>query len=262
MHPILFQFGGVAVYTYGFFLALGFLIGIALARYEGKRVGENPDKIMDLSFYLLISAIVGSRLFYVATRPDFFFSNPIEILKIWNGGLVFYGAFIFASITAIVYLKKNRMPLWKVTDILALALPLAQFFGRIGCFFAGCCYGKTCDLPWAVTFTNPNSLAPTHTMLHPTQLYHAFGNLFIFGFLWLFRKRKTFDGEIFWMYVFLYGLIRTFLEIFRGDYRGQKILETFSVSQAIGLIMAGISVVMILFLKQQRLRKNSNKSAK
>ncbi len=248
MHPILFQFGGVVIYTYGFFIALGFLAGIILAGYEGKRVGEDPEKIMDLSFYLLVSAIIGSRLFYVATRPDIYFSNPLEILKIWNGGLVFYGAFIFAAITAIIYLKKNRMPLWKITDILALSLSLGQFFGRIGCLFAGCCYGKECSLPWAVTFTNPNSLAPINIMLHPSQLYHALGNLTIFGFLWFFRKKKRFDGQVFFIYVLLYGLIRAFLEIFRGDFRGEKIADTFSISQTIGFSMAGIAIFMIVFL--------------
>jgi len=261
MHPILFQFKGVVVYTYGFFIALGFLVGITLAGYEGKRVGENPEKIMDLSFYLLVSAIVGSRLFYVVTRPDIFFSNPLEILKIWNGGLVFYGAFIFAAITAIVYLKKNKMALWKITDILAPSLVLAQVFGRIGCFFAGCCYGKECNLPWAVTFTNPNSLAPTNIMLHPSQLYHALGNLIIFGVLWLIRKRKGFDGQVFWIYVLLYGLIRAFLEIFRGDYRGQEVLGTFSISQAIGLSMAGLAVCMIIFLGRREPKVSGNKAS-
>ncbi len=260
MHPILFQYRGATLYTYGFFIALGFLLGITLARYEAKRVGENPEKIMDLSFYLLVSAIIGSRLFYVATRPDIFISNPLEIFKIWNGGLVFYGAFIFAVITAIIYLKKNKIALWKITDILAPSLVLTQFFGRIGCFFAGCCHGKECSLPWAVTFTNPNSIAPTNIMLHPSQLYHAFGNLMIFGFLWFYRKKKTFDGQVFWLYVLLYGLIRSFLEIFRGDYRGPKILDTFSISQTIGLSMAGIAIFMIIFLGRHEQRISGKKT--
>src|SRR3989339_541590 len=175
MFPVLLKIGPISIFTYGFFIAVGFLAGIFLATKEAKRLGEDYEKIMDLCFYILVAAILGSRLFYVATSPEMFLKNPVEILKIWNGGLVFYGGFIAALVTGVIYLKVKNIPVWKTADIMAPSIALAHFFGRIGCFFAGCCYGKYCDLPWAVTFNHPDSLAPTGIPLHPTQLYEALG---------------------------------------------------------------------------------------
>jgi len=246
MHPVLLRVGSLTLYTYGFFVALGFLAGILLAQREAKRLGEDQGKINDLFFYVLIAAIVGARLFYVGTDPDKYLENPLEIFKIWNGGLVFYGGFIGGAIGSIVYIRKKGMNLWRTSDILAPSIAAGQFLGRIGCFFAGCCYGKRCDLPWAITFTHPETLAPMGVPLHPTQLYSALANLGIFAILWRFRKRKKYDGQLFWMYAFLYGGSRAFIEIFRGDFRGATIFGLFSISQVLGGIIALISIFMML----------------
>jgi phosphatidylglycerol---prolipoprotein diacylglyceryl transferase len=237
MHPVLIRLGSVSIYTYGFFIALGFIAGILLARREAGKVGIDPDMIMDLTFYIIISAIVGSRLLYVATMPDVYLKNPLEIFKIWNGGLVFYGGFILALITAVGFIARHKAPLWKVMDIFAPSIAIGQFFGRLGCFSAGCCYGKITDLPWAVTFHHPESLAPIGMPLHPTQLYHALGNLTVFLILMGIKKRKKFQGQLFWSYVALEGGIRCFIEIFRGDFRGQFFLDVLSMSQVIGSLM-------------------------
>lgn len=251
MCPTLLHFGKFTIYTYGFFLALGFLAGIFLAKYEAKRVGEDPDKILDLAFYILIAAIIGSRIFYVATNPKMYISSPLEIFKIWKGGLVFYGGFIAALITAILYTRAKKMPVWKTADILAPSLALGQTLGRMGCFFAGCCYGKACELPWAVTFNRPDTLAPIGIPIHPTQLYSAFTNFFIFTFLLFFRDRKKFQGQLFWSYVFLYGLTRSIIEIFRGDFRGELVFGALSISQATGIAMAVLAVIMFVYLRER-----------
>ncbi|MBU0545336.1 MAG: prolipoprotein diacylglyceryl transferase [Proteobacteria bacterium] len=251
MFPVLLKIGPISIFTYGFFIAIGFLAGIFLATKEAKRLGADPEKIMDLCFYILIAAIFGSRLFYVVTSPEIFLKDPVEILKVWNGGLVFYGGFIAALITGIIYLRAKNIPVWKTADIMAPSVALAHFFGRIGCFFAGCCYGKYCDLPWAVTFNHTDSLAPTGIPLHPTQLYSALNNLAIFFLLWFFRKRKKYDGQIFWMYVLLYGITRPVIETFRADFRGDYIFGNLSVSQVIGGGMAVLSVVMLLILSRR-----------
>lgn len=253
MFPVLLKIGPLSIFTYGFFIALGFLAGIYFAVKEARRLGEEPEMIMDLCFYLLIAAIIGSRLFYVATNPKMFLDNPVEILKIWNGGLVFYGGFIAALITGVIYLKVKNIPVWKTADIMAPSVALAHFFGRIGCFFAGCCYGKYCDLPWAVTFSNPDSLAPQGLPLHPTQLYSALNNLAIFLFLFSFRKRKKYDGQLFWLYVLIYGITRSFIEIFRADFRGEFFYGIFSVSQVVGGIMAVVSLTMLFILRKRAL---------
>ncbi len=251
MHPILFKLGSLTVYTYGFFIAMGFLAGISLAKKEAQRLGESPEKITDLCFYILLSAIIASRLFYVLINAEMFVSNPLEIFRIWNGGLVFYGGFIGAGLTTVYYLKKHEMPLWKTLDMLAPSLAIGHFLGRLGCFSAGCCYGKECHLPWAVTFSHPETLAPAGVPLHPTQLYEAANNLMIFGILWMFRRRKKFDGQIFWLYVLIYGITRSVIEIFRGDSRGEFILGVISVSQAIGITFALTAAVMLVVFNKK-----------
>lgn len=251
MHPVLLKLGPFSIYTYGFFIAMGFIAGILLAKREAVRLGEDPERIMDLSFYVLIAAIVGSRLFYIFINSEIFLSDILEIFRIWNGGLVFYGGFIAALIVGLIYLKIKKMPLWRTTDIAAPCIALGQFFGRLGCFSAGCCYGEACNLPWAVTFTNPDTLAPVGIPLHPTQLYHAAGNLIIFFILWFFRKRKKFDGQLFWLYVILYVITRSFIEIFRGDFRGEPVFGVLSVAQAIGIIMALVAIIMMIILRKR-----------
>lgn len=253
MHPVLFNIGNITLYTYGLFTALGFITAIYIAKQEAKRIGENTAFIVDLGFYIIVMAVVGARCFYVFTNIDLFLSKPLEIFQIWNGGLTFYGGFISAAIFTFFYLSIKKMDVWKTGDIFAPALAAGHCVGRMGCFFAGCCYGSQTDILWAVTFENENSLAPLHQSLHPTQIYSVIGNFILFIFLMWFRRFKKFDGQLFWTYVFIYGLMRSFIEIFRGDFRGGFFLNTFSVSQTIGLIMSIVAVVMLLILQKKQL---------
>ena len=246
MHPILFKIGNVTLYSYGFMIALGFFLGIVLAMREARRLGENPEKIMDLSFYILVAAIIGSRLFYVVTAWSSFADNPLEIIKIWKGGLVFYGGFIGAVATAVIYMRLHRLPIWKSADILAPSLALGQTLGRLGCFLAGCCYGRSSNVAWSVTFTDQACLAPVNTPLHPTQLYSAFTNLAIFGVLLVFSRRNKITGRVFWTYVLLYGLTRSIIETLRGDFRGAEVFGLLSISQALGLTGAVVAIVMLV----------------
>ncbi len=253
MHPVLFKFGEFAIHTYGFFVAMAVLAGIAIAKYEARRLGLDTEKVVDACFYVVVAAIIGSRLFYVLTNLEFFKSEPMEVFKIWNGGLVFYGGFIAAALVLIVFLKIHHLPLGKMSDIAALSLPLGHAFGRIGCFFAGCCYGKLCHEPWAVTFTNPDSLAPLYVPLHPTELYSSASNFLIFILIFFLRRFKKYDGQMFWVYIACYGIARSTIEIFRGDFRGATMFNTFSISQTIGISSAVIAIIMLIILG----RKNS-----
>ena len=205
---------------------------------------------MDLCFYLLISAIVGSRLFYMAANPVIFFQDPWEIIRIQNGGLVFYGGLIAALITGLIYMKSTAMPLWRTADIMAPSIAVGQFWGMLGCFFAGCCYGGISDFPWAVTFTHPDSLAPTGIPIHPVQLYFALNYLIIYGVLLFVRRYKKFDGQLFWIYVLLFGVTFAALEIFRGDIQSYSVSGALSVSQTVGAGLAMIAAVMIMLLKK------------
>lgn len=249
MHPILFRIGSFTLHTYGVFVAAAFISAIGLALKEAHEVGEDRNKILDMCFYMLISAIVGSRILYVVVNWQVFWKDPVEIFRIWHGGLVFYGGFIAAVFTALWFIRKHRLALWKTADILAPSIAFGQFIGRIGCLFAGCCYGKPCDLPWAITFTDPNSLAPRGIPLHPTQIYSSLNGLFIFLILVALRRVKSFEGQLFWMYVLLYSVSRSFIEMFRGDARGMLMGGAVSTSQFIGLIVAVIAVLMMIKLR-------------
>ncbi|MFP4159350.1 MAG: prolipoprotein diacylglyceryl transferase [Desulfobacterales bacterium] len=251
MFPVIFEYGRFALYTYGFFIAIGVIAAVLFARYEAKRLSMDPNRLTDLCFYLVIAAILGSRLFFVLLNLDYYISAPLDVFKIWSGGLVFYGGFIAAFATALALINAYGLPLGKTADVAAISLPLGHFFGRLGCFSAGCCYGETCDLPWAVSFSHPESLAPLNMALHPTQLYSAAANLFIFLVLLLWRKKKRFHGQVFLLYMVLYGLLRSFIEIFRGDDRGAFVAGTLSVSQTIGISVAFFSLVILVILTRK-----------
>ena len=252
MHPILFKIGPITIYTYGVLIATAFFLGLALAARQARVEGEDPQKIMDLSFYILISAIAGSRLLYIVVEYKEYISNPLRIFKVWEGGLVFYGGFIIAMAVVIIYRKKNEMSLWKVGDILAPSVAIGQGVGRLGCFFAGCCYGRETDVPWAVIFKNPNTLAPMDVHLHPTQLYDSANGFIIFAILLILRKFKKFDGQLFWTYTLLYAVGRFIVEIFRGDERG-FVTASLSTSQFIAIPLFAVSIVMLIKLKRRKI---------
>lgn len=252
MHPILFKIGPITIYTYGVLIATAFFLGLALAARQARVEGEDPQKIMDLSFYILISAIVGSRLLYIVVEYKEYISNPLRIFKVWEGGLVFYGGFIMAMAVVIIYIRKHEMNLWKVGDILAPSVAIGQGVGRLGCFFAGCCYGRETDVSWAVIFKDPNTLAPMDVHLHPTQLYDSANGFIIFAILLILRKYKKFNGELFWTYTLLYAVGRFIVEIFRGDERGFVIESFLSTSQFIAIPLFIVSLAMLIKLKGSR----------
>ena len=253
MYPILFRLGSVTIYSYGFFIVLGFLVGAVIAILKSRRagLGLSVDTGADLFFYTILSAIVGARLLFVLLNFDSYRRDPLQILKIWEGGLVFYGGLILAAGVSICYLRWHRLPIWKLVDLVSPAIALGLFFGRVGCFLAGCCYGKETSLPWRVIFTDPNSLARLNVPLHPTQLYDAANGLAIFFFLIWMEKRKTFDGEIFWLFLFLYSTARFFIEMVRGDPRGFLFQGLLSTSQGIGILLAISSLFMLFCLKRK-----------
>jgi len=220
VHPIALKLGSLSVHWYGVMVATAFLVGLWTAGRRGMRAGIAAEKIVDMGPWLIGGAIVGSRVLYVITYwQESFAGKPVgEIFMIWKGGLVYYGGLIGASLACIAYVRLKKLPLWKVADIFIPSLPLGCFFGRLGCFLNGCCYGRACDLPWAIRFPADNPLGPPTHPVHPTQLYDSLLNLCLYAFLaWLFRRRK-FDGQVFGVYLVCYAVLRSLVEMFRGDY--------------------------------------------
>ena len=250
MYPILLEIGSIKLYTYGLFLALGFITAIWFTKRNARFYGIDHQTVSDLFFTILVSAIVGARLLYVAINLDDYTHNLLDIFKIWNGGLVFFGGFITATLAAVVFCRIKGLEVWKTADVLAPGLALGHALGRFGCLFAGCCFGKVCDLPIAVTFSHPQSLAPLNVPLHPTQLYMVGTNFIIFLILLAIQRRKRFNGMVFLSYVMLYSVFRAAVEYFRGDFRGDFVFEFISLSQGIGLVVSCLALgVMIVKLR-------------
>ena len=251
MYPVLIKIGPVTIHTYGFLIATGFLVALGLAMRQAKKADVSRDKLTDLAFYVLLAAIAGARLFFILTNLRYYMSNPLDMVKIWEGGLVFYGGLIFAVPTAIWYIRKSGLPAWKTFDIFAPSIAIGHAIGRIGCFCAGCCYGRPAEgIPWAVIFTNPASLAIRGVPLHPTQLYESAAEFLNFLFLVTVRRKQTFDGQIFWLYVMNYSIIRSVVELFRGDEIRGFIVPGFSISQGISCLLFASAVFMLLRLRK------------
>lgn len=236
MYPLLFEYGRITIFTYGVLVACGFLAGLWVGERQAERFGIERRKFQDVTFVLLLGALAGARLFYVLLEWEQFVSNPLEIVALWRGGLVFYGGFIGAGLAILWYARARGLPVWSLGDAIAPGLALGQAFGRLGCFFAGCCYGAPCDLPWAVRFQHPRGLVPPERWgvpLHPTQLYEALANLVLFGLLWGLAKHRRFPGQVFGAYLAAYPLVRFVLEFFRADPRGAW--GPLSTSQILGI---------------------------
>ena len=244
MHPVLLQIGSLKIYSYGVFVAIGFLAALWVSGREIARQGLDREKFLDMGFWVVLSAIAGARMFHVLVYWRQYAEAPGEILKLWNGGLVFYGGFIAAVAVCVVFLRRNRMPFLPVADASSIGIVLGLAFGRLGCTSAGCCFGKPTTLPWAITFTDPACLAPLHVPLHPTQIYESIGGFAIFGFLYITRDRFKTPGMRFWTMLILYGAARSFFEIFRDDPRG--FLGPFSESQVVSAVLIAYAVVSIL----------------
>jgi phosphatidylglycerol---prolipoprotein diacylglyceryl transferase len=245
MYPILFRISDFTLHTYGVLLAAGFLLAVLAAAREARRQSLDPNVIMDMAFYLLLAALVGSRVFYVLSSFHEFKDHLVDVVKFWQGGLVFYGGFICAAVVGTWYIRKHHLNFQQVGDILVPSIALGQAIGRLGCFAAGCCFGLPTNLPWAVTFRNENSLAPLGIPLHPTQLYEAGATFIIFLVLIFMRKSERFRGKILWWYILFYSTIRFIIEFFRADPRGWFVPEVLSTSQAIAIPLVVLALFML-----------------
>ncbi|MBM3860462.1 MAG: prolipoprotein diacylglyceryl transferase [Verrucomicrobia bacterium] len=217
MHPILFRLGPLDIHTYGVLVAAGFLSGLMLAGRRAKAQGLDPRAVSDLGIWLIVAGMGGAKLFHLVFFWDDFLAGwRHEGVRSLREGFVFFGGFIGAVVATIVFARKRQQPLWKLADLFAPCLALGHAFGRLGCFFNGCCYGAASTMPWTVKFSGNHAM---HSQsVHPTQLYEAVGNLVLFGLLSAFSRRKRFDGQVWWWYVLAYGAMRFAIEFLRGDY--------------------------------------------
>lgn len=251
MHPVAFQLGPLTIHWYGILIAVGFLLGIWTASRRGLRDGLEPQRISDLAMWLLVGAIIGARALHVISYWDTEFKGrPLwEIFKIQNGGLVFYGGLIGAVIAGTLYGRWKKLPWFKTADALAPSIALGSVFGRIGCLMTGCCYGQKCDLPLAIHFPEVHE---THgAPVHPTQLYDSFANLLLYlGLAWLYRLKK-FDGQVFGVFLVAYAVLRSTVELFRGDYQPGEIHAGLTPAQWVSVAIVIAGVALLVFLRRK-----------
>jgi phosphatidylglycerol:prolipoprotein diacylglycerol transferase len=229
MHPVLLRIGPINLYTYGALLAVAFLMGIYLAMRAAEREGIETEFVADLGILVMLSAIVGARLFYVVFYDlQNTLENPGQLFKLQQTGLVFYGGLIFAVGAGIVFSKLKGVSIPVVMDIAAPSIALGQSIGRIGCFMSGCCYGAPTWASWAVKFPHLDQLR------HPTQIYESLATFGIFLALMWFRGRRTAPGQVAWLYVVMYATARFAIEFLRGD--NPQALLGFTVSQVMSLL--------------------------
>ena len=265
MHPIFFQFevpeflqgflpDTITIYSYGFFIASGAILGFIYTAYKAKKQFNTPiETIQMLIIYIIIAAVVGGKFFMVFEDPKRYLSDPSLLLKNFSSGFVFYGSLIFAIPTVLLFFRSHKLPTLPMLDIMAATACIVHAFGRIGCFMAGCCYGTPHDGLFSVTFSDPKCAAePLNTPLHPTQLYSSITIFAILVVIIFVSRRKQFNGQIFMLYLMLYTIARSILEIFRGDLeRGFLIDNVLSNSQFISILMFLSALIVYIQLAKK-----------
>ncbi len=259
MRPTLFElelFGWtIAPPTYGFLLAVAFLMALWVAVRQARRVGVDSSTITDLWIASLLAGILGAKLLLYALEIDYYISNPLALLTTLRSAGVFYGGLLAAIGACAIIVHRRGLDGWLIGDIAAPALILGQAIGRWGCLASGCCYGLPTTLPWGVTFTDERAHeytgVPLEVALHPTQIYLSLADLALFGLLLLVAARKRFAGQVFLLYLILYSILRGWIEIYRGDDRGE--IAGLSTSQAIGIVV-GLSAIVLYLRRSRRAR--------
>ncbi|RMA97629.1 prolipoprotein diacylglyceryl transferase [Hydrogenothermus marinus] len=256
MFPDLIKIGDFTVHTYGVLVALGLIASYITAIYFAKRENLDTKKVENIIIFAVIGGLIGARIAYVIEHHDQM-KSFLDYIAIWKGGIDWFGGFIGGIITALIFIKKYNIPIWKAGDIAGISIIIGHAFGRLGCTCAGCCYGKPVpddsifkDL--AIKFPNhPDTVAPPGIALYPTQPAEAIGNFIIFGILFLFYRNKKFDGQIFALYLIFYGFERFLLEFWRGVTPPVPYINlTWNQIITLGMVLAGI-IILIIRSKRQ-----------
>ncbi len=266
MYRILFTIGSFPVYSYGVMLALACIMGILLAMKEAKRIGENPERILDISLYVILGALIGGRLGYVIFHLDYYLKNPIEMLYFRQGGLSFLGGFSIAFFLCWLYVKRTKISFWKFADIAAPSAAMGIGIARIGCFLNGCCFGVVSE-NYGIKFPSLHmppvylqqlkdgliASGSSYTLpVIPTQLYSFLYAFLIFFILLGIRKYKKYDGYLFLNFLVLYSISRFIIEFFRFYGENYKVFNYFTVTQTILLGVVLVSLVFMNILKKKK----------
>lgn len=247
MHPKLLEFGDFFLPAYGFFVALGFLAGMLITQRLAKRRGLDPELLVGAALYTALVGLAGAKLALILQDFSYYSRNPGELftLNMLQSAGIFYGGVIAGLAFFVWYMRKHKVPFAKAADCLAPGLAIGHAFGRLGCFFGGCCFGESCTRPWAVTYTNTDvrefSNVPLNIPLHPTQIYESVTEFAIFFLLLaIFDKLRT-PGRILGLFLVLSSLGRFTVEFFRAHDVANPMGTSLSTAQwtALALIALG-----------------------
>jgi phosphatidylglycerol---prolipoprotein diacylglyceryl transferase len=246
--PRLFHVGNFSLPTYGLLVSIGVLVGLWISVRNSEKQGIDPELAWNFGILVVLAGIIGAKVLYILVDLSYYMAHPGEIFSFGTlqAGGVFSGGLVAGLVAGAWYIRKHHLPALATCDAFAPGLAMGHAIGRVGCFAAGCCYGKPTNHIWGVTFTNPLAQAwvgtPLHEALEPTQLIESAAELIIFSILMWLLNRKKFDGQVFGAYLFLYGVARYFIEFLRGDPgRGTVIPGVMTGTQliAIGLVIMG-----------------------
>ncbi len=250
MLPKLFSFGSFYLPTYGVLVAIAFLTALWLVSGLGRRAGLNPEAVVNLGVYCALAGIIGAKVLMIVLDPEYR-QHPGEIFSLatLQSAGIFYGGLIAALATSWFYMRANGLPVLLTADIFAPGVALGHAIGRLGCFAAGCCWGKPTHLPWAVTFTNPDARSvgvPMGIPLHPTQLYESFSEMIICGILYALARRRHKPGSVIGTYLILYGIVRVLVEFLREHDESNPLGGPLSLEQwiSVALALAGLWLVV------------------
>ncbi len=247
--PILLKLGPLEIRYYGLMYVLGFLFVYFVLNYFSKKklFPLSKEDIADLMSYLIVGIIVFARLFYVFVYNfSYYFSEPLKIFAIWEGGLSFHGGLIGAVLAALYYCKKKNLNFYDLADFVVIPLGVALFFGRIGNFINGELYGRITNVPWAVKFPGAEGFR------HPSQLYEAGKNLIIFAVQWPLKDKSLPKGFRFWLFVLMYSSMRFAVEFFREPDTQIGFIFGFTLGQWINVVMFAIGLVFFVRVNRKK----------
>lgn len=250
MHPILFKIGNITIYTYGFMMAIGIISAIFITVYRGKKIGIDSDTIFDLAIYGVIAGILGAKLLFIIAEAPYILKNPAVLKDMITGGFVVYGAIIGGVLAGYLFCRIRKIDFLTLFDLVAPSLVLAQGIGRIGCFSAGCCYGRKTTSPFGIVFHN-SPFAPNGVRLIPTQLISSLGDFIIAAILFYFAKKEHKKGQVAGLYMILYSIGRFLVEFLRDDPRGNVLNLSTSQFICIFVFAAGI-----MLYNKERLKRS------
>lgn len=242
----LFHIGSFTIHGYGLMIAVGFLLCVLMGMFRAKKHDKNPEAMLDIALLGIVIGFLGAKVLYLIVEFPRFLQDPLSVIG--SEGFVVYGGVIAGVLSAIVYCKRKKLVFRQYFDLAAPSIALAQGFGRIGCFLAGCCYGRETESALGVIFPE-GSMAPAGIKLLPTQLFSSVGDFVLVLVLILYHRRAKKDGDVAALYMLLYGLGRFVIECFRSDARGT--VGALSTSQFISIFVIAGSFVFYWFNRQK-----------